>query len=175
VKILEIDSERRRLSLSAKRVEGQVLPLHPIELSDEDLEIESGAEDPGPPVAPEALAEPPAIELDVVGDADVQAVVVIEPAAADEAEPAAAITADAEPAAAAEPAVATEIETAAEIEAAVELEAATETEPAAQVAAPADAGPEAGADEQPAGDVESAASEAEQAMAPQASSEPADS
>jgi small subunit ribosomal protein S1 len=36
VKILEIDSERRRLSLSAKRVEGQVLPLHPIELSDED-------------------------------------------------------------------------------------------------------------------------------------------
>ena len=28
VKILEIDSERRRLSLSAKRVEGQVLPAH---------------------------------------------------------------------------------------------------------------------------------------------------
>src|SRR5207245_6675479 len=27
VKILEIDSERRRLSLSAKRVEGQVLPI----------------------------------------------------------------------------------------------------------------------------------------------------
>ncbi len=35
IKILEIDSERRRLSLSAKRVEGQVLPLHPIELTDE--------------------------------------------------------------------------------------------------------------------------------------------
>src|ERR1700759_3411129 len=31
VKILEIDSERRRLSLSAKRVEGQVLPVRPIE------------------------------------------------------------------------------------------------------------------------------------------------
>jgi small subunit ribosomal protein S1 len=31
VKILEIDSERRRLSLSAKRVEGQVLPVHRIE------------------------------------------------------------------------------------------------------------------------------------------------
>jgi small subunit ribosomal protein S1 len=30
VKILEIDSERRRLSLSAKRVEGQILPLHGI-------------------------------------------------------------------------------------------------------------------------------------------------
>jgi small subunit ribosomal protein S1 len=31
VKILEIDSERRRLSLSAKRVEGQVLPVRKIE------------------------------------------------------------------------------------------------------------------------------------------------
>ena len=31
VKILEIDSERRRLSLSAKRVEGQVLPVRRIE------------------------------------------------------------------------------------------------------------------------------------------------
>ncbi len=30
VKILEIDSERRRLSLSVKRVEGQVLPVRPI-------------------------------------------------------------------------------------------------------------------------------------------------
>jgi small subunit ribosomal protein S1 len=36
VKILEIDSERRRLSLSAKRVEGQVLPLHPIDLSEDE-------------------------------------------------------------------------------------------------------------------------------------------
>jgi small subunit ribosomal protein S1 len=31
VKILEIDSERRRLSLSIKRVDGQVLPVRPIE------------------------------------------------------------------------------------------------------------------------------------------------
>ncbi len=31
VKILEIDSDRRRLSLSIKRVEGQVLPVRPIE------------------------------------------------------------------------------------------------------------------------------------------------
>jgi small subunit ribosomal protein S1 len=30
VKILEIDSERRRLSLSIKRVEGQELPVRPI-------------------------------------------------------------------------------------------------------------------------------------------------
>ena len=35
VKILEIDSERRRLSLSAKRVEGQVLPVRRIEPEDE--------------------------------------------------------------------------------------------------------------------------------------------
>src|SRR5205085_10433997 len=33
VKILEIDSERRRLSLSIKRVEGQELPVRPIEPS----------------------------------------------------------------------------------------------------------------------------------------------
>src|SRR5438874_3794537 len=42
VKILEIDSERRRLSLSIKRVEGQVLPVRPIvpptEGTDLDLE-----------------------------------------------------------------------------------------------------------------------------------------
>jgi small subunit ribosomal protein S1 len=47
VKILEIDSERRRLSLSIKRVEGQVLPVRPIlppaegELSDEDFVIDA--------------------------------------------------------------------------------------------------------------------------------------
>ena len=42
VKILEIDSERRRLSLSAKRIEDQILPLHPIELSDDDLPADDG-------------------------------------------------------------------------------------------------------------------------------------
>src|SRR3954451_8989569 len=41
VKILEIDSDRRRLSLSVKRVEGQVLPIR--ELSESDLVLE---EDP---------------------------------------------------------------------------------------------------------------------------------
>jgi small subunit ribosomal protein S1 len=38
VKILEIDSERRRLSLSAKRVEGQVLPVRPIQPPEADLD-----------------------------------------------------------------------------------------------------------------------------------------
>ena len=36
VKILEIDSERRRLSLSIKRVEGQELPVRPIQAADLD-------------------------------------------------------------------------------------------------------------------------------------------
>jgi small subunit ribosomal protein S1 len=38
VKILEIDSERRRLSLSIKRVEGQELPVRPIESAAGDLD-----------------------------------------------------------------------------------------------------------------------------------------
>jgi len=47
VKILEIDSERRRLSLSAKRVEGQVLPVRRIEPEGEgegDAAQDDGAE-----------------------------------------------------------------------------------------------------------------------------------
>jgi len=65
VKILEIDSERRRLSLSAKRVEGQILPLHPIELTDEDQPDDGDETDPQATTAPaveeasaEAVAEP---------------------------------------------------------------------------------------------------------------------
>jgi small subunit ribosomal protein S1 len=49
VKILEIDSERRRLSLSIKRVEGQVLPLRRLE--EDGVEGEEGA------VAEGAVAE----------------------------------------------------------------------------------------------------------------------
>jgi small subunit ribosomal protein S1 len=55
VKILEIDSERRRLSLSAKRIEDQILPLHPIELTDDDLAVDDA--DPE-----DAAAAPPAFE-----------------------------------------------------------------------------------------------------------------
>jgi len=70
IKILEIDSERRRLSLSAKRVEGQILPLHPIELSDEDAEAGEAAadttvDDAAPVDAPadgEAAAEVPVLD-----------------------------------------------------------------------------------------------------------------
>ncbi len=46
VKILEIDSERRRLSLSIKRVEGQVLPVRPIVAPTEDEQYETFG--PGP-------------------------------------------------------------------------------------------------------------------------------
>jgi small subunit ribosomal protein S1 len=66
VKILEIDSERRRLSLSAKRIEDQILPLHPIELSDEDL----ASDDDDPQDA--AAAAQPASEDGASADAEAQ-------------------------------------------------------------------------------------------------------
>ena len=57
VKILEIDSERRRLSLSVKRVEGQVLPVRDIsEYEGEDGDDVSAEGAPGfdePPAAPQ--------------------------------------------------------------------------------------------------------------------------
>jgi small subunit ribosomal protein S1 len=66
IKILEIDSERRRLSLSAKRVEGQVLPLHPIELSDEDGAADEAAADA-------TVDDAPPIEAPAEGEAAAQA------------------------------------------------------------------------------------------------------
>src|SRR5581483_3077167 len=72
VKILEIDSERRRLSLSIKRVEGQVLPVRPIVPPAEGTDLDDVPElglsedvfastDEAAPVAEEE-AEAPAIE-----------------------------------------------------------------------------------------------------------------
>src|SRR5262249_30714748 len=55
VKILEIDSERRRLSLSAKRVEDQILPI-----SRPDEAVRDGAEDAAGADAGEADASPAA-------------------------------------------------------------------------------------------------------------------
>ena len=62
VKILEIDSERRRLSLSIKRVEGQVLPVRPIvpPVGDLDQVPELGLSEDvfsEEPVAPDATPE----------------------------------------------------------------------------------------------------------------------
>jgi small subunit ribosomal protein S1 len=67
VKILEIDEERRRLSLSIKRVEGQNMPMgdlgEQIEASaegSEDAEASSGEVPPTPPPAAEESEEAPA-------------------------------------------------------------------------------------------------------------------
>ncbi|HEX4363613.1 MAG TPA: 30S ribosomal protein S1 [Solirubrobacteraceae bacterium] len=83
VKILEIDSERRRLSLSVKRVEGQVLepkvlPPEELEGSDEDAIDEAFAE---AGVETEFAGEAPAVE-----DADAEVAVEAEVAVAPEVE-----------------------------------------------------------------------------------------
>ncbi len=57
VKVLEVDDERRRLSLSVKRVEGQILSAHTgnLEFPEEDAAIEAPA-DLVPPVVPDSIA-----------------------------------------------------------------------------------------------------------------------
>jgi small subunit ribosomal protein S1 len=108
VKILEIDSERRRLSLSVKRVEGQVLEpkvLPPEELAAPD-DADEGAGDldhvPELGLSEEVFASEPAAP-EAAADAEPAApdepVAVAEPVAADEPEP----VADDEPVAVAEP------------------------------------------------------------------------
>jgi small subunit ribosomal protein S1 len=70
VKILEIDSERRRLSLSAKRVEDQILPLPrpdaPVPSAEEQVavpeagegsEVEAASEEPAAEVAEQLVAD----------------------------------------------------------------------------------------------------------------------
>jgi len=144
VKILEIDSERRRLSLSAKRVEDQILPVSrpdapPAEAAgaEEATALREGAAETaaaqGEGVAAEtAAATPPAEEAPA-------AVEEAQPAEAEQAEPgpeaatsAAAVEPEvvAEPGAAA-PAAAAESEAVAEPEA-VEPEAAEEPEAVAE-------------------------------------------
>jgi small subunit ribosomal protein S1 len=111
VKILEIDSERRRLSLSVKRVEDQILPTRSAgdgspgaEIGGADLsnvpelglseDVFSGAEEPTEPAAPEvepeatledaaAVEEPEAAVEDAAAPADE-----LEAVAEDAAEPA---------------------------------------------------------------------------------------
>jgi small subunit ribosomal protein S1 len=63
VKILEIDSERRRLSLSIKRVEGQVLPVRPITPPAEGDETGAGDLDDVPELGlSEDVFAPPSAE-----------------------------------------------------------------------------------------------------------------
>jgi small subunit ribosomal protein S1 len=127
VRILEIDTERRRLSLSVKRVEGQILPSR---VPEGPQAVSEGAGD---------LDDLPDLALsdDVFSSAA--------PAAAEEQPEAATAVAEpdapaAEPTAAAEPAAAAEPEApAAEPAATAEPEAAAAVEPeAAEAAAPAE-------------------------------------
>jgi small subunit ribosomal protein S1 len=146
VKILEIDSERRRLSLSIKRVEGQVLPVRPIvppaEGSNLDDVPELGlSEDVFAPEDAGALSDP-AVTPEPEGesmDESTRAAVSEEPTAS------VSETAEAplEPAETAPPAA----ETSAEVEPPVEAEAGEEPEPGAQ---PEDESPAPPEDESPA-------------------------
>src|SRR3989440_5895920 len=121
VKILEIDSDRRRLSLSAKRVEDQILPVsRAAEAEEEQPEAEADAQ----PEA-EATAQPEA-EADAQPEADATAQPQAEATSAPEAEE----TAEPEAEAAAEP---EEQEAEPAAEAAVE-EAAVEEAPPAEAA-----------------------------------------
>jgi small subunit ribosomal protein S1 len=107
VKILEIDEERRRLSLSIKRVEGQNMPMQG--LGEQIQAAEGQSDEPADPVAEEAPAESEAPAEDAVEEAPVA-----EEPIAEEAEPAAEEPVAEEAEAAAEDPVAEETEPAAE-------------------------------------------------------------
>ncbi len=140
VKILEVDSERRRLSLSIKRVEGQILPVRPIvppaegDAGDLDDMPELGLSEDvfAPPVDP---AEEPAAEPDAEGSSAEAAA--DEPAAESTAEEPAAEAAVEEPAAepAAEKAEAAAADETAEGGAAESQPAESEPEPAPETEA----------------------------------------
>jgi small subunit ribosomal protein S1 len=109
VKILEIDSERRRLSLSAKRVEGQVLPVRRIEPESdgETAAADEGVAEPQgdaaeAPEATEAAAEVAAEPAEAAEAVEVVEVVeepadTVEVAVEEPAEPAEAVEAQAAP------------------------------------------------------------------------------
>jgi small subunit ribosomal protein S1 len=147
VKILEIDSERRRLSLSIKRVEGQILPLREIEgeagadgasyddVPELGLSEDVFAGDGVAPEQPQAEAETAAPEADAVADMPEES------AAENDAEtelPVAEVATEPEPEVAApveEPAAEVAEEPAAEAAPAAEEPAAEAVPAAAEVAA----------------------------------------
>ncbi len=164
VKILEIDSERRRLSLSAKRVEDQILPLARADAPAAPLAAESPAPEAG---APEAVGEAPVPEAgaaeelpaEVVGEALAPESGVVEDV------PAAEVAA---PEIVGEPAAGGESVGEPAPEAAVESPAAEEV-PAAEAAEPvAETVPEAEAEAEPTAEVEPEASSVEEVPAAEA-------
>ncbi len=171
VKILEIDSERRRLSLSAKRVEDQILPVsRPGEPQAQPATGEDAAEQaPSAEAVAEApsaeVAEAPAAEAveaptaevaeapaDEAAEAPVAEVEVAEAPAAEEA----AAPAEAEPAAE-EPQAAPEADVSASAESAV----AEPAEEQPEASAPDEAAAQAPADAETAPDAEPAAEPAQ--------------
>ncbi len=134
VKILEIDSERRRLSLSIKRVEGQVLPRRSAaEAGDLENVPELGLSEDVFAAHPEAGEDVAAVpEGEVAEVAPDAPEVVAEPEAeADRAEPEAEVVAEPE----AEPEAEAVAEPEAEVVAEPEAEVAGEEEPPAEAVA----------------------------------------
>jgi small subunit ribosomal protein S1 len=163
VKILEIDSERRRLSLSAKRVEGQVLPVRRIEPE-------------GDGETPEAEADAPVYDGELETDAaqsQSEVAEATEAVAEVAAEPAGAVEVVEEPADAVE---VTERQDAAEVAVEVPAESAGAVEAQPAQAEPEDAAESAGAVEaQPAqAEPEDAAESAGAVEAQPAQAEPED-
>ena len=143
VKILEIDSERRRLSLSAKRVEGQVLPVRRIEPEpgDEDAAGEfegDDAQDAAPAEVVAVLETPAEVEVEAVVE-PAEVVAVVEAPAEVEVE---AVVEPAEVVAVVEAPAEVELEAPAEAEAEADPPAAA-VEPDAPAAAADDGSPQA--------------------------------
>ena len=155
VKILEIDSERRRLSLSAKRVEDQILPVsRPGEPPAAPAATEEGAGEAPSAETAEApiaeVAEAPAAEVVEAPAAEVAEAPTQEAAAPAEAETAPAET-EAEASPEADAPASAETAVADEASADEQPQAAVAAEPAADEAAPApDADETAGVAAEPA-------------------------
>jgi small subunit ribosomal protein S1 len=163
VKILEIDSERRRLSLSAKRVEGQILPLpRPDAPAVEASAIEGEPETAATAEPGVEQAEPAQHEATASGAAEAEAVepevAMAESTAEAPAPPADVPAAEAQAPAAEAPAAA---------EPATE---ASDSEEVVETAEPAAAAPEAAAEPEPAEEPETAAEP--EAGEPEAAAEP---
>jgi small subunit ribosomal protein S1 len=167
VKILEIDSERRRLSLSAKRVEDQILPVS--RPGEPQAQPEAGADTAEEAPSAEAVAEAPSAELAEAPAAEVAEALATRAAEAPVAEveateaPAAeqaAAPAEAEPAAE-EPEAASDADVSASAEGGVAEPAEQQPEASAPDEAAAQAPADADADAEPAPDAEPAAEPAQ--------------